>query len=302
LLAEGKAAEQANFVQSRLHVITPAYFKVLGIPIEAGRAFTDADRHDVDRVMIISETVAHRAFPGVDPIGKRLTCCESTPKGIATHTVVGVVGDVHNAGPAAKIEPEFYLPLAQAPPEAWGWMNRSMTVLARPAAGDPAALTPLIRSAMTAVDKAAPVYAVSTMEANLATSIADATFNTILLVTLGALGLIFSAVGIYSVIGYFVTLRTPEIGIRIAVGATGAEVVGLLAREGMEPVVIGAAIGGMAAYGASRVLADALFNVTATDPATFVIVTALLLATGLVATIIPALRASRVDPTKALSQ
>ncbi len=302
LLPEGKAPNSRDFIQSRLHIVTPDYFSTLSIPIKQGRSFSAQDDHGTPRVMVISETVARRAFPGENPLGKRLTCCEQTPSGIAAWTVIGVAGDVHGAGPGAAIEPEFYLVLSQTPPAAWGWMNRTMTIIARPSSGDASALAPTIRAAAADIGRSVPIFGISTMEHSLGINLADSRFNTILLAGLGGLGLLLSAVGIYGVIGYFVMLRTREIGIRIALGATRSQITRLMTFSGMRPVIIGAAVGCVGALALTRLLADSLFNVAPRDPVTLALVVVALLLVGLSATILPARRAARVDPVRAIAE
>jgi predicted lysophospholipase L1 biosynthesis ABC-type transport system permease subunit len=250
--------------------------------------------------MIVSETLAARAFPGQDPIGKRIGCCEQTAdKQPVWKIVVGVAGDVRSSGPATAPRPEFYIPLTQAPDDAWNWTQRVMYILAR-TDGDPAALTSPLRAIVRGIDPELPLYDVRQMDQRLAGTLATARFNTLLLSLLGGVGLVLAASGIYGVIAYFVTQRTQEIGVRIALGASTADVVRLILGQALRPVAIGAAIGVVAALAASRAIASQLFGVSRADPLTIAAVVATLIGVALVACAIPARRAAAVDPTRAL--
>jgi predicted permease len=296
LLPEGREATAANFVNSTLRVITPSFFATMGVPIVRGRNFDAGDRADGQRVMIVSARLAAVAFPGQDPIGKRISCCEPGPGG--QKAIVGVAGDIRSRGPAVAPRPEFYLPIAQAPDAVWNWF-RTLYVVVR-TTGDPAALIKPLNAAVTRVDRDLPLFDVRTMDQRLAGSLATARFNTLLLSLLGGIGLLLAASGIYGVIAYFVNQRTQEIGVRMALGATPGSVVRLILAQAMRPVAIGTAIGIAAALAASRVLASQLFQVSRTDPLTIAAVVATLIGVALAASAVPARRAASVDPTRAL--
>jgi putative ABC transport system permease protein len=296
LVPEGREPVAANFINSTLRVITPDFFATMGVPVVKGRNFNDADRVDGQRVMIVSARLAAVAFPGQDPIGKRISCCEAGSHGFKT--VIGIAGDIRSRGPAVAPRPEFYLPIAQVPDVAWSW-NRTMYVLVR-TAGDPAALVRPLNAAVTQVDRDLPLFDVRTMEERLARSLATARFNTLLLTLLGVVGLLLAATGIYGVIAYSVSQRTQEIGVRMALGATAGDVVRLVLRQALRPVMMGTAIGVVAALAASRVLTSQLFGVSRTDPLTIGAVVATLIGVALVASAVPARRAAAVDPTRAL--
>jgi predicted permease len=296
LLPEGREATAANFVNSTLRVITPSFFTAMGVPIVKGRNFDTGDRADGQRVMIVSARLAAVAFPGEDPIGKRISCCEPGPGGMKV--IVGVAGDIRSRGPAVAPRPEFYLPIAQAPDAVWNWF-RTLYVVVR-TTGDPAGLVKPLNAAVTRIDRDLPLFDVRTMDQRLAGSLATARFNTLLLSLLGAIGLLLAATGIYGVIAYFVSQRTQEIGVRMALGATPGSVVRLILNQAMRPVAIGAAIGIAAALAASQVLASQLFQVSRTDPLTIAAVVATLIGVALVASAVPARRAASVDPTRAL--
>jgi hypothetical protein len=250
--------------------------------------------------MIVSEALAARAFPGQDPIGKRIGCCESNPDGSqAWKVVVGVAGDIRSRGPARAPVPEFYLPLTQAPDAAWNWIQRTAYVLVR-TEGEPMTLVPPLRAAIGRLDPDVPLFDIRDMDQRLAGTLATARFNTLLLSVLGGIGLVLAAGGIYGVIAYFVTQRTQEIGVRIALGATPASVVRMILGQAMRPVALGTLVGVGGALAASRVLSGQLFGVTRTDPLTMAAVIATLIGVALVASVVPARRAAAVDPTRAL--
>jgi putative ABC transport system permease protein len=296
LVPEGRDPVAANFINSTLRVITPGFFTTMGVPIVKGRNFDNGDRTDGRRVMIVSARLAAAAFPGQDPIGRRISCCEPGPNGFKV--IVGVAGDIRSRGPAVAPRPEFYLPIAQAPDVVWGWF-RTVYVVVR-TSGDPAALVKPLNAAVTSVDRDLPLFDVKTMEQRLAGSLATARFNTLLLALLGGIGLTLAATGIYGVIAYFVSQRTQEIGVRMALGATAGSVVRLILGQALRPVAIGAAVGVAASLGASRVLSSQLVGVSRTDPLTIAAVVATLIGVALVASAAPARRAAAIDPTRAL--
>jgi predicted permease len=301
LLAEGKAADLKNMVQSRLGIVTLDYFRTVRMPLRRGRLFTADDRRGAPRVMIVNESAARGLFPGQDPIGKRVGCCEGGPNDPSWKTVVGVVADVRSQGPAVPPRPEFFLPIAQAPNEAWTWVQRSMTLVARAEGGDAATAITAARTAVRRLDPALPLSEVREMQHRLQASVAQARFNTLLMLLLGVIGLVLSAIGVYGVIAYFVAHRQQEIGIRMALGARGADVVGMVIVQGMQPVVVGVVLGVAGAWGSSRLLTSYVHGVTPTDPLTFAAVVAVLAVVALLATMVPARRAVRVDPTRVLN-
>jgi len=292
--------DMSKLIQSQLRMVTPDFFATLRIRIVKGRGFDAGDRRGGQKVMIVSEALAARAFGGQNPIGRRMGCCESGPDGKQDYKViVGVAADVRSRGPATAPRPEFYLPLAQAPDAAWDWIGRTMYIVAR-TEGNPQTLTPAVRGALQRIDPDLPLFDVRQMDERLAAALATARFNTLLLSLLGAIGLLLAASGIYGVIAYFVSQRTQEIGVRIALGATAAGVVRLVLGEALQPVALGAALGVVSAIAATRVLASQLFGVSPTDPLTIAAVVAMLVGVALVASVIPARRAASIDPTRAL--
>jgi putative ABC transport system permease protein len=306
LLAEGKVFHPSNVVISRLRLVTPGYFQAMKIDLVAGRDFTDIDRAGALKVTIISEDAARRTFPKQNALGKRVACCEPGPGGPDTpdyKVIVGIARDVRSAGPAIEPTPEFYLPIAQAPAMAggaWDWITRTMYIVAR-TPGDPAALSGSLSHAIRDVDPTLPLFDVRTMDERMTRTLATSRFNTILLTTLGVMGLVLSAIGIYGVIAYFVSQRTKEIGVRLALGASPGDVVRLVIRQALKPVLVGLLLGVAGAIAASDVLSSQLYGVTPRDPLTIVAVSIAFVAVAIVASWGPARRASRVDPTRALN-
>ena len=301
VIAEGKAVIAENAVDARLRIVGSQFFKTMGIQLK-GRDFNSGDIRATTHVAVVSEAFAKKVWPDGSAMGKRFACCEADAKGGPVYkTVVGVASDVRSFGPTRDAIPEFYLPMAQVPPEAWDWISRAMTIVVRSASDDPLAATNTVRQAVRDVERNAPVYSVTTFEESLRNTIAPARFNTMLLVTLGGIGLLLAAMGIYSVIAYFVSLRTHEIGVRMALGASGSDVLRLMTWQGMRPVLVGVGIGAGGSFWATRLLAGSLFGVTADDPLTFVAVAVGLIVVAIIATLVPARRATRIDPTRALS-
>lgn len=301
LLPEGKPFDPANAIDSRLRVVSAGYFEVMGIPLRSGRGFTAADRRGTLKVMVISDTLARLAFPGQDPIGRRIACCEAGPDGQTPDykTVIGVAADVYSAGPAATVSAEFYLPIAQAPAAAWAWNQRTMYVVLR-TQGEPELAAEPLRRVVSEIAPGIPLFQVRPMEERLRLSIAPAAFNTLLLTILGVIGAVLAAVGIYGVIAYFVTRRTHEIGVRMALGASRGDVVRLIVGEAALPIAIGLVLGVAASLVATRALENQLFGVSRIDPLTLAVVVFTLGAVGLLASAVPARRAASVDPTRAL--
>jgi putative ABC transport system permease protein len=300
LIPEGRTLNAANAIGSRLRMVTPGYFDAMGIPITRGRALNDQDRRGGLKVMVVSEALAQAAWPNMDPIGRRIACCESRPDGTPDFkTVVGVAGDVRSNAPGDAPTPEFYLPLAQLPAEAWAWTQRTMYVVVR-TTGDPSSAAEPLRDAVRRIAPGVPLFDVRTMEQRLGASLSTARFNMILLTLLGAIGLLLAAIGIYGVIGYFVSRRTQEIGVRMALGATRADVVRLVVRQAAVPLAAGLFLGVLASLALTGVLRAQLFGITPRDPWTLAGATLLLAVVGLIASLVPARRAASIDPTRAL--
>jgi putative ABC transport system permease protein len=291
-MVEGSApADPANMPMVDRRRASPDYFTAMRIPLVKGRYFTEADNQAATRVAIISEGFARRFFPGEDPLGKRIK------NGGPTSTrpwllVVGVVKDVKHLALEAEARPQMYMPYLQ---NTW----TTMVVVTR-TTGDPAHLASGVRGAVWEVDKQQPVTDVKSMRQYLSQSIAERRLNMILLAVFACVALILAAVGLYGVMSYWVTQRTREIGIRLALGCGQARIVKLVVRQGMAATFAGVAAGAGAALVMTRLMESLLYGVSRTDPATFILISLMLMGVALAACAIPARRAAKVDPGVAL--
>ena len=299
---EGRSREeQGDGYTIRDRIISPDYFKVMGIPLKKGRYFDEHDDRDAPGVAIINESAARRIFPNQEPLGQVL----STGGLYAPDkcTVVGVVGDVRFGGLDSEGDPEMYIPYTKLPESFVQPAIGSMAVVAR-ASGEPTALAGAVRQQVSAIDKEMPVSSVLTMEEVLANSLAPRRFNLVLLAVFACVALVLAAVGIYGVLSYWVTQRTREVGIRMALGARASDIFKLVVFQAMTVVLAGLSVGVLAALALARVLSGTLggllFGVRATDPLTFAAVASLLAAVALAACYIPARRATKVEPVNAL--
>jgi putative ABC transport system permease protein len=232
-------------------------------------------------------------FGKADPLGRRMITPSSSPGQEPLATIVGVVADLRYAKLDAQPAPETYVPYRQSV-----WV-RSMDIMVR-TAGDASAMAETIRKLIAEGDRTQPVYDVETVEQALANSIAPRNFNLLLLGIFAAAALVLAVVGIYGVMGYAVTQRTHEIGVRMALGARRGEVVRMVVRQGMATAAAGIAVGAAAAFGVTRVLDSLLYETAPTDGPTFGVVSSVLAAAAFLACCLPALRASQVDPVVAL--
>jgi putative ABC transport system permease protein len=275
-----------------VRMISPDYFRAMSIPVVRGRAFAESDSHDAQPVVIINQTLAARDWPGQNPLGKRFTFDDPTQPDARWLTIVGIVGDVRHGTLDEEKTAEAYWPQSQTPsPE---------TYLVLRTQGDPARLTASLREAVRELDRDLPVDRVRPMEEVMGEALAQSRLKTLLLGLFAGLALALAAVGVYGVVSYSVEQRTHEIGIRMALGARPAQVRSLVVVQGMKIVLLGAAFGLALAGWASRFLGGQVYGMSATDPATFLVVPIVLLLVALVANWLPALRATRVDPLEAL--
>jgi putative ABC transport system permease protein len=283
-----------------VRMFTPGYMEAMHIPLVRGRQLDDGDIGGRPPVVVISQAMARQFWPHEDPIGKRLTL--SFFPGIARE-VVGVVGDVKLDGlDMSQPRSTVYTPLAQMtmPPGAtWHGFTVSLAVRTATAPGSASAA---IKNAIDQVDAAQPVMQVETMEDIMADSISQQRFTMLLLAAFAGLALLLAAVGIYSVLSYSVRRRVREIGIRMALGAQIGDVLRLVVVEGMKPTLLGLAIGVAGALALGRVVSKLIYGVSAADPATFAAVSVLLAVVAFAASVIPAWRATRVEPVKTLRE
>ena len=284
------AAEAVPDVSKR-HAM-PGYFQTMGISLKQGRLFTEQDNAGARRVAIVDETFARSFFPKGDAIGQFLIDARVSQTPGDTSQIVGIVGGVKDRNLMNNPQPVIYHPALQAP--------RPFMNLAVRTAGDPLTLAAAIQQRVRDLDRNLPVYKIATMEQNLSDSLMRRRFSMILLAVLAGFALCLAAVGVYGVISYSVNQRVREIGIRMALGAEAGNVEKLILGQGMRPVAAGVAAGLLGSLIAMRALASLLYGVTATDPATFLTVSGVLLAISAMAIAIPARRAARVDPMAAL--
>lgn len=289
---EGQTNEEAkrNIVPN-YEVITPHYFRAMGIPLVRGRVFTEDDTEQSPEVVIISESMARRIFtPGIDPVGQRLKL-EPSDAESKWRTIVGVVGDVRYRE-LNDVRFDLYVPYGQS--------SVVFRYVAIRTASDPQALTHTIRREVAALDQTQAITDVKTMEQLVARSLARPRFNMLLLAFFALLAATLASIGLYGVMSYIVMQRTNEVGIRIALGAQSRDVLRLFVGQGLRLALIGIAIGLAGALLLTRVMASLLYGVSTTDPMTFIGVAALLIGITLLACYIPARRATKVDPLVAL--
>jgi putative ABC transport system permease protein len=290
-LVEGEPEPQPGQEnEGRYRVATAEYFQTMRIPIIQGRGFTEHDKAGAPPVVIVNDTLARKHWPGQSPIGKRIRFygpSERTP----WREVVGVIEDVrhHLEEPAT---PEYYLPFAQDP---WNGM-----VLVARTNVDPASLAGAIRQQVWAIDKDQPVFDVKTMQEVRSASVTMYSFSSVMLGIFAGIALLLASIGIYGVMAFAVTQRTQEIGIRMALGARGGDVLKLVITHGMKLAVLGIAIGLLGAWGLTRFMGQLLVGVQATDLLTFAVVSGCLFIAALLACYLPARRATKVDPLVAL--
>jgi putative ABC transport system permease protein len=277
---------------SNIRVVNRDYFETMAIPVLRGRTFTRDDTMDRPWSVVINRSTADKYFPGQDPLGQRITFDDPEDADLHWMTVVGVVGDVHHEELAAATDPEIYWSYAQRPVD-------SATLVLR-AAADPLGLAAPLRAAIAEIDPALAASEIRTLERIVEDSVARPRFNSLLIGLFAGLALVLAVIGVYGVISYTVTQRQREIGIRLALGARRGGILGLVLKAGMALVLFGLGLGLVAAVFTSRLLRSMMFEVSPVDPSTFAGVALLLGLVGAAACLIPALRATRVDPVVVL--
>ena len=287
--AAGKPAPSRDeMVFAHYVTVTPDYFRALGIPLLRGRTLAPAVDSAGPGEVVIDEALAERLWPGEDPVGQRLVLPNEDPR-----TVVGVVGNVlSKALDDAEVVPQMYLSLEERAPSYAAIVARGNL--------PEGALMRRLRDAVRAVDSSQAVYNVRTMEQVIAHAIAPRRATTTLITVFGAVALLLASIGVYAVVAFSVAQRTREIGIRMAMGARGNDVLRLVLREGAALAVAGAAAGLLGAWMLARVLAGMVYGVSPRDPVAFVLAPAVLIAIALLASLLPARRATRVDPVEAI--
>ena len=273
-------------------IVSPSYFNTMGISLLRGRIFTEQDKAESPSVVIITETTARRLWPGEDPIGKRIGGW-STDAQRKWVQIVGVVKDVRQFGLTAEPKLQMYLPYEQTN----FFEPRALIVQTEV---EPMSLAATVRQTVWEIDKDQPVSDITSMEDVVSDSVARQRFSMLLLGIFAGLALLLAAVGIYGVMSYAVAQRTREIGIRMALGAQRSDVLKMTVGQGLRLVSIGVVLGLAAAFALTRVMSSLLFGVSATDPTTFITISLVLVSVALLASYLPALRATRVDPMFAL--
>jgi putative ABC transport system permease protein len=275
-------------------VVSSRYFESMNIPLLRGRDFSETDTKQAPNVTIINETFAKQHFPGEDPIGHRLSLQGQFRDPLL---IVGIVGDVRDLSLDQAATPEIYFPYFQNP--LFENFDRSFTIVVR-TKSSPTSMAEPLRAELLNLDRSLPVYSLKPMTEYLSGSLSRRRFNLVLLSVFAAVALLLAAVGIYGVISYSVSQRTHEIGIRVAVGAHSRDILKLVVGQAMILALVGITLGLLASIGLTRLMESLLYGVSATDPLTFVALSAVLAGVSLTACLIPALRATRVDPMIAL--
>lgn len=270
-------------------IITGNYFSVMGIPLISGRTFDERDASAAPKVVIINEALATRFFPNGDAVGRRLSLGLNDIHG----EIVGVVGDVRNRSLDKEAGPEFYVSAQQLP-------INTMSLVVRTKTNDPASPGGILRSVMQELDKDLPLYRVRPMESLVSATVARQRFSMTLIMAFAGLALALAAAGIFSVMSFLVAQRTHEIGVRMALGAQPGTIVKMVVRQGAALTLVGVTAGLAVSFAVTRLLQSLLYEVSATDPATFIIVPLVVTGAALAACFVPARRATRVDPMIAL--
>jgi putative ABC transport system permease protein len=287
---DGSPTDPGRQLTASSTVASIDYFKVMSIPIARGRSFNEFDRAGSPPVVLINEAMASRYWPDEDPVGKRITVGSfGRPM---SREIIGVVGNVRHTGLDSDPRPEFFVPHLQNP---FG----GMAIVVR-ATSDPDQLLTAAKDQIRAIYKDQPFYSINTMDALVTKSLGERRFNLLLLCAFAAIALLLAGIGIYGLISFSISQRTHEIGVRMALGAKTRDIIGMVLGEGIALSLVGVGVGLVGALLLTRFLKSLLFGVTPTDPVTFVIISVSLIALALVASYLPARRATRVDPMVAL--
>ncbi|HYP26491.1 MAG TPA: ABC transporter permease [Blastocatellia bacterium] len=288
---EGKPRPPSGHViGAQSQVVSPSYFRAMGIPLLKGRLFTEQDVEDAPGVIVINDVMAERYWPGEDPVGKRISLVDAqTGPWLA---VIGVVGNVYQVTLDAEPYPQMYEVYSQNPARGAALVVRT--------ASDPTGMVASVRAQVSDIDRDQPLYNVRTMEQVLADSVSHQRFNMLLISVFSAVALVLAGVGIYGVISYSVSHRSHEIGIRMALGAMRVDILRMVIEHGLKLALVGVGIGLVAAFVLTRVMSSLLYGVSAIDPLTFAGGTIVLIGVAVMACYIPARRATKVDPMTAL--
>jgi len=289
---------------TQFRMISPEYFRAMKIAMRRGRVFTGADNSAAPPAIIVNEAFAQRFFDGQDPLARRLIIGRVT-----AHQVVGVAADVKQEGLDSASPPMVFVPIQQMPDRLMAiirtftpsyFVIRATGAPSGLPSGAPSGLVDAVKREIAAVDSTLAVSQIHSMDEIVGRSVASQRFNMLLVGLFAWLGLSLAGVGIYGVVSYSVAQRTNEIGVRIALGARAVDVIGLVLKQGLALAAIGVAIGLAASLALTRLMKGLLFGVSATDPLTFIVIALLLVGVALMAALVPARRAAKVDPMAAL--
>jgi putative ABC transport system permease protein len=297
---EGQAPDTRLPYDANHRQVSAGYLQTLGVPLRQGRHLRAADDARAPLVVIVNETLARQYWPGKDPVGSRIAVdppnASAPGRDLTWRTVVGVVGDVRQMGLDEAPRPEMYLPYRQFHSQEW-FSPRDLVVRT---AGDPEGLTVAVKEQIHDVDPTLAVSNIRTLDEVLDEDVAARRVGTTLLVAFAAFALLLAVVGIYGVIAYFVVQHVPEMGIRLALGASTSDILRLVLRRGMTLAIAGIAIGALAAMATARLMSSLLYGFSGTGATMAVVASAILLVLALVASYLPARRATRLDPIAAL--
>jgi predicted permease len=289
IVGRPKESDPSKEPFAEYRVVSSNYFAALGIPMMQGREFSDQDALDAPRVVIVNDEFVRRYFPNETPIGKQIFAWESKPA-----TVIGVARSVHQVSLDSPPRTELYVPAAQTP---WQLFDVTYVLSTR---GAPESVMPSVRAAVREIAPVQPIFQVRTMDGVISDSLRNRKLTLSLLAIFAALALVLSAAGVFGVMSYGVSQRQQEIGIRMALGARGSDVTTMVLADAGKLVALGVAIGLVAATGLTRVLTGMVYGVGVRDPLTFALVSAIIAAVAMVASLVPAVRAARVDPIAAM--
>ncbi len=298
LLEAGPQEHSVNSPSAAIKVVTPGYFSAMGIPLLTGRLLTWDDEPGGELVVVVNRTAAESLWPGEEPIGEWISYAEDADEQPIRRRVVGVIGDVHFAGPSRPATSEIYQSHRQTI-EVWRWFGRGMSYVARTRDGSTLELR-AVQETLASVDPNLPVVGLSSLTEVLDTSVATRRFQGTLVGLFAGLALLLAAVDTYGVMAFSVRQRTREIGIRVAMGAQRQTLLRSVLSDGLRLAAIGTVVGAIGAAAVSRSVSSLLWGVEGTDPMTYVSVAAVLAGATVMATLVPALRASRIDPVVAL--
>jgi putative ABC transport system permease protein len=289
---EGRPISKADLPTAAFRQVSPGYFEAMGIPVIAGRDFTERDDATSPGAVIVNQEFERRFFPNENPIGKRIRPLVSRTGEPITRNIIGVVGDVKHRSLRDELSPEFYMAYSQL-------FVANMSVVVR-TQGDPRNMITVMRGIVFSMDKDLPLYNVKTMDEILSGSVAQPRFNALLLGIFASVALVLTGVGLYGIVAYSVECRTREIGLRMALGAGRPDILRMMVGNGLALTLTGLAIGLSAAFFITRLMSSLLFRVTPTDPVTLTTAALILLGVAVLASFIPARRATEVDSMVAL--